>query len=49
MGLSSPDELCLTALTEGWRVEVLDTAANLTYVYRTNENGAAVRLESEAE
>lgn len=49
LGLSSPGELCLTALTEGWRVEMLDTATNLTYVYRTNENGAAVRLESEAE
>ena len=49
LGLSIPDELCLTALTEGWRVEVLDTATNLTYIYRTNENGAAVRLERAAE
>ena len=46
LGLGRPDEGCLSALTEGWKVNLLDSTTNLTYIYRTNENGSAVRLES---
>ena len=45
LGLGGPAELCLAALTEGWRVELLDTATGQRYVYRTNNDGTQVRQE----
>lgn len=48
LGLGGPAELCLAALTEGWRVELIDTATGKSYVYRTNLDGTQVRREREA-
>ena len=47
LGLGGPAESCFAALTEGWRVEVIDTATGTRYVYRTNRDGAQVRQEIE--
>ncbi|PZD73989.1 hypothetical protein C1752_01867 [Acaryochloris thomasi RCC1774] len=43
LGLGGPAEACLAALTEGWQVEVMDTATGQSYVYRTTLNGDSVR------
>lgn len=43
LGLGGPAESCLAALTEGWKVELIDTASGKRYVYRTNLNGDSVR------
>ncbi|MEM1256318.1 MAG: YbaY family lipoprotein [Cyanobacteria bacterium P01_H01_bin.21] len=45
LGLGGPAELCLAALTEGWRVELTDTAGE-NYIYRTNIDGTQVRRET---
>jgi hypothetical protein len=44
LGLGGPAESCLTALVEGFRVELL--AQGKTYVYRTDKAGAALRAET---
>lgn len=44
LGLAKPDEFCTQALVEGWRIVVTD--GSQTWVYRTDENGRAIRLES---
>ncbi|MGD1948987.1 MAG: YbaY family lipoprotein [Leptolyngbyaceae cyanobacterium] len=43
LGLGGPAELCLAVLTEGWRVELIDTATDESYVYHTNIDGTQVR------
>ena len=43
LGLGGPAESCLAALTEGWQVEVIDTATGQSYFYRTNLNGDSIR------
>ncbi len=43
LGLGGPAEACLAALTEGWQVEMIDTATGKRYVYRTNLNGDSIR------
>ena len=43
LGLGGPAESCLAALTEGWQIEIVDTATNLRYIYRTNLNGDNIR------
>lgn len=48
LGLGGPAEACLAALTEGWQVELVDSATGNRYTYRTNENGSAVRLDENA-
>lgn len=45
LGLAAPDEICTLAIVPGWRVVVSD--GNQTWVYRTNNNGRTVRLESQ--
>ena len=45
LGLGGPAELCLAALTEGWRVELIDIATSESYRYRTNIDGTQVRRE----
>ncbi|NEZ60432.1 hypothetical protein DXZ20_33295 [Leptolyngbyaceae cyanobacterium CCMR0081] len=45
LGLGGPAESCLAALTEGWEVEVLDTATGQSYIYRTNSDGTQVRRD----
>ncbi|ESA33135.1 hypothetical protein N836_22350 [Leptolyngbya sp. Heron Island J] len=45
LGLGGPAELCLAALTEGWRVELLDPTTGESYFYRTNHDGTQVRRE----
>ncbi|MEO0645107.1 MAG: YbaY family lipoprotein [Cyanobacteria bacterium J06650_10] len=48
LGLGGPAESCLAALTEGWQVELVDSATGDRYTYRTNEDGSAVRLDENA-
>ncbi len=47
LGVPSPVELCLAALTPGWRVELTD--GNKTWFYRTNANGEYIRQEPQPE
>ncbi|MCT7988243.1 hypothetical protein [Laspinema olomoucense] len=44
LGLSGPNEFCSQVRTEGWRLVL--TENNNRWVYRTDENGRTVRLES---
>ncbi|WGV26226.1 hypothetical protein [Halotia branconii] len=44
--LGGIDELCLAALTPGWRVVV--SAVNQTLVYHTNQTGSVIRLNEKA-
>ncbi|NEP17554.1 MAG: hypothetical protein F6J97_11715 [Leptolyngbya sp. SIO4C1] len=46
LGLGGPAESCLAALTEGWRVEVVNRETSQRYVYRTDEIGDSMRRES---
>ena len=48
LGLGGPAEACLAALTEGWQVEMVDSATGDRYTYRTDEDGSAVRLDENA-
>lgn len=43
LGLGKADEVCLQAITSGYRVVVTDGLQN--WIYRTDEMGDAVRLE----
>ena len=43
LGLGKPDEICIQAITSGYRVVVTDGLRNWTY--RTDEIGNIVRLE----
>ena len=45
LGLAEAEEICTQALVPGWRVVVSD--GNKTWVYRTNNNGRVLRLESQ--
>lgn len=45
LGLAQPDELCTQALVEGWRVVLAD--GDRTWIYRTDDRGMTVRLETE--
>ncbi|MEM8614860.1 MAG: YbaY family lipoprotein [Cyanobacteria bacterium P01_H01_bin.105] len=47
LGLGGPAESCLAALTEGWRVEIIDTTTGESYIYRTNRDGTQVRQDAE--
>ena len=49
LGLGGPAEGCLAAMTDGWRVEVIDPATGQSYMYRTDGDGRAVRLESSSQ
>ncbi len=44
LGLAKPDEMCTQALVEGWRVTATD--GQTTWVYRTDQTGQTVRIES---
>ncbi|HEY9837767.1 MAG TPA: hypothetical protein V6D27_12835, partial [Vampirovibrionales bacterium] len=44
LGLGGPNELCAQVRTDGWRMVL--TENNNRWVYRTDENGRTVRLES---
>jgi len=44
LGLAKPDEQCLQVITPGWRVVL--RAEGQQYVFRTDQNGDAVRQES---
>lgn len=46
LGLPEPDQFCTQALVEGWRVVV--THQDQTWVYRTNDSGSLVKLETTA-
>lgn len=46
LGLSSSDEVCTAAIVPGWQVTV--TGGRRDLVYRTNESGSQVRLDSVA-
>lgn len=46
LGLAKSDEICTQALVEGWLVTVSD--GDLTWVYRTDNTGFTLRLESES-
>ena len=46
LGLAKPDEVCIQVLVEGWLVEVSD--GDRTWVYRTDNQGLNLRLESES-
>ncbi len=48
LGLGGPADSCLAALTEGWQVEMMDSATGDRYTYRTNEDGSDVRLDENA-
>ena len=43
LGLGSPEEACLSALTEGWQVEATDTNGIGSSFYRTDLTGGNVR------
>lgn len=43
LGLGGPAESCLAALVEGYRIEL--EVDGETYVYRTDRDGASVRME----
>jgi hypothetical protein len=47
LGLGGPAELCLQAMTPGWRVTVTDGSASWTY--RTDASGQAIRQETQSE
>ncbi|MEL4894153.1 hypothetical protein [Crocosphaera sp. Alani8] len=44
LGLAKADEFCTQALVEGWRVTLSD--GQTTWVYRTDQTGANLRMES---
>lgn len=44
LGLAKPEELCAQMITAGWRVEVND--GKKTWIYRTDQRGKTIRLES---
>jgi hypothetical protein len=44
LGLGQPNESCLMALVDGFKVEM--TANGESYTYRTDKTGAAVRAET---
>ncbi len=44
LGLGGPAELCAFVMTPGWRVTM--TNGDSTWVYRTDESGSVIRLES---
>ncbi len=44
LGLGAPEESCLQALSEGFRVELL--AHGKTYFYHTDKTGATIRSEA---
>ncbi|MEC4985320.1 MAG: hypothetical protein SAJ37_19435 [Oscillatoria sp. PMC 1068.18] len=44
LGLGKPDDLCTQALVEGWQVTVKN--GERKFIYRTNEDGTNVRLET---
>lgn len=46
LGLAKEDELCTQAIVEGWRVTV--TNGDRAWVYRTDDAGLSLRLESES-
>lgn len=45
LGLAQPDEMCLQALVEGWRIVMFHR--DRTWVYRTDSRGRTIRLEME--
>lgn len=47
LGLGGPAESCLQALVDGFRVEL--RAQGKEYVYRTDQTGASVRMETSAQ
>jgi hypothetical protein len=47
LGLGGPEEICLQAITPGWRVVL--RAAGQEYVYRADQNGDVIRLEGTSE
>ena len=47
LGLAKADEVCTQALVQGWRVKVSD--GDRTWVYRTDNLGYSVRLESQSD
>jgi len=46
LGLAKADEACSQALVDGWRVKVTD--GDRTWVYRTDNRGYSLRLESQS-
>lgn len=48
LGLGGPAESCLAALTEGWQVEIINTATEQSYIYRSDRSGNQIR-RAEAE
>ncbi|MBW4473756.1 MAG: hypothetical protein KME45_25775 [Stenomitos rutilans HA7619-LM2] len=46
LGLGKPEESCLTALVNGWRVEVGNNAER--WFYRTDRTGSSLRMENSA-
>lgn len=44
LGLGGPAEICAFVMTPGWRVTM--TAGDSTWIYRTDESGNSIRLES---
>jgi hypothetical protein len=47
LGLAKPDEICTQALVEGWRVVL--SHGDRSWIYRTDAQGNAIRLETETE
>lgn len=45
LGLAKPDELCTQALVEGWKIILYHQQT--TWVYRTDNSGSNIRLESQ--
>jgi hypothetical protein len=45
LGLAQPDEICTQALVDGWRVVL--SYGDRSWIYRTDDRGMTVRLESE--
>ncbi len=43
LGLAEEDEMCAQVITPGWEVTL--RAEGETYVFHTNEDGSAVRME----
>jgi hypothetical protein len=43
LGLAQPDEMCLQALVEGWRIVI--SYRDRTWAYRTDSRGRTIRLE----
>jgi len=44
LGLATHEEVCIQVLVPGWRLEFTD--GQTTWVYRTNQTGTLLRLES---